>query len=376
MTRGSVRYSEETIRYSQAACPSVLLPFFFQNLQYTEMEYARQDQRLDSEGNVTSINFDEFYAERVANFERERTLFDHYIRLIKPEHNEAHDLEWESRNLIEESRLAKQAVDGVDAKLKSLQLEIENVSKDIYLLTEAKTMRDEQIARLMHLARPVGRDVAYLYKDLFPSRSDSKSAKSTKAAAVKTTEQKQQESAQQLFKVVKTGEVLKLEGRLQDETMRAMTYLRDLQIAIKEADEERRKSRLFYQVLRDEDVQAGTKLWQEVDRNEFQCFHAVAELLRLRYRILVAQRLEVVELEKLQQDKEQFICKEEQAKEQVCKSALLLYNLNDYKYFLFSSSFFYPIYYQSIIIGDVCMMLWCMHSLVVSHYIQVHLLLY
>mgnify|MGYP001807056202 CR=1 FL=1 len=119
------------------------------------MEYASPNQRRDLDGQAAPINFDEFYAERVANFERERSLFDHYIRLIKPEHNEAHDLEWESRNLIEESRLAKQAVDGVDAKLKSVQLEIENVSKDIYLMTEAKTMRDEQIARLMHLARPV-----------------------------------------------------------------------------------------------------------------------------------------------------------------------------------------------------------------------------
>eukprot|EP01031_Cornospumella_fuschlensis_P050590 gene50590-61881_t len=219
------------------------------------MEYASTNQRRDLDGQAAPINFDEFYAERVANFERERSLFDHYIRLIKPEHNEAHDLEWESRNLIEESRLAKQAVDGVDAKLKSVQLEIENVSKDIYLMTEAKTMRDEQIARLMHLARPVGRDVTYLYKDLFPARNDSKSAKSPKSAA-KTTEQQQNEHAQQLFKVVKTGEVLKLEGRLQDETLRTMTYLRDLQSAIKEADEERSKSRLFYQVVRDEDVQA------------------------------------------------------------------------------------------------------------------------
>lgn len=275
--------------------------------------YGRQE--------YSHVNFDEFYAERVASFERERNLFDQYIRLVKPEHNEAHDLEWESRNLQEEARLAKQAVGSVEDKLKLVLKEIGSATRELQELQQAQILRKEQIGRLTLLARPVGKDTAYIYRDLFPvnhanSPAHNLSAKS-KSAALKSAEKEQIEATNSLFKTIKTGEVVKLELRVHEETLRCTAHLRDLQCALRETEEERHASHVHHQLLREEDINSALNYWREVDRNEFQGFFAVSELLRLRYRILVAQRQEVEELERLQQDKETFVAKEEEAKHQL-----------------------------------------------------------
>jgi hypothetical protein len=242
-----------------------------------------------------TLDFDQFYAERVASFERERSLFEHYIRLVKPENDESHELEWESRNLVEERRLADQAVLSVESKLKAVQDEIADVSKEIKEMTHAQTLRREQIDRLTRLARPVGKDVTYIYPDLFPPHPDSdpalKTSSKARKAELKASEQRYLQETAVLFKTIKTGDVMKLEGRIHDETVRATAYLRDLQAALRETEDERFRTRLKYQALREDEVAEAQRMWQEVDRNEFQCFYAVAELLRLRYRILVAQRL-------------------------------------------------------------------------------------
>eukprot|EP00981_Chlorochromonas_danica_P002161 scaffold428_cov168-Ochromonas_danica.AAC.26 len=286
------------------------------------------------------INYDEFYAERVASFEKERNLFDHYIRLIQPEHNEAHDLEWESRNLLEEARLAEQAGSNIDMKLQTVQEDIAATRKLIEEAEYAQKLRKEQIQRLILLARPVDRDTTYIYKDLFPSHpsrqlsyssptaiaasrpvsgkiSSPTTAMTSAAKQSKAAAQAHQEEANKLFCTIKTGEVIKLELKLQEETVKCSAYLRDLRSALKIVDEDRHRNREEHSVVREEDMNKAMKMWREVDRNESQCFHAVSELLRLRYRILSAQRQEVEELEKLQQEKNEFIKREEETKKEL-----------------------------------------------------------
>lgn len=282
--------------------------------QYLSMN---QYQHLTSQDPPASaINFDEFYAERVSSFEKERNLFERYLRLIKPEHNEAHDLEWESRNLIEESRLAEQTAKGVEDQLQQVQQEIAGVQREIQEMEHAHTLRQEQIDRLMLLARPVGRDVTYIYKEHFPVNHAVRTNKS-KAAELKAAQAEQLDQTNMLFKTIKTGEVVKLEQRVHEETLRATTYLRNLQAAIRTVENERYEAKQSHHVVREEDVSAAEHLCAEVDRNENQCFFAVSELLRLRYRILVAQRQEVEELEQLHQEKESFVAKEEQTKREL-----------------------------------------------------------
>lgn len=318
-------------------------------LRQQDVELHDQDQEGGGVRGRKWINYDEFYAERVASFEKERNLFDHYIRLIQPEHNEAHDLEWESRNLLEECRLAEQAGSNIDVKLQTVQEDIAATQKLIEEAEYAQKLRKEQIQRLILLARPVDRDTTYLYKDLFPShpsRQLSYSSPTATAAAVaasrpvsgqasrtgnsspttmmtsaarqsKAAAQAHQEEANKLFCTIKTGEVIKLELKLQEETVKCSAYLRDLRSALKVVDEDRQRNREEHSVVREEDMNKAMKMWREVDRNEFQCFHAVSELLRLRYRILSAQRQEVEELEKLQQEKEEFIKREEETKKEL-----------------------------------------------------------
>lgn len=274
---------------------------------------------FQTQGHRSPMNFDDFYAERVASFDRERHLFDQYIRLVKPEHNEAHDLEWESRNLQEEARLAKQAVASVEQKLKIIQQEVITTTREMRELEAGQVLRKEQIERLVLLARPVGKDTTYIYRDLFPKNhaSDFTGARSPgkgKAATSKSIAEEQQEEANSLFRTIKTGEVVKLEQRIHDETLRCTSYLRDLQMALQQAELERLTTAQQQAILREDDVNTATNCWKEVDRNEFQGFFSVSELLRLRYRILVAQRQEIEELERLQHDKEAFVRKEEDAK--------------------------------------------------------------
>jgi coiled-coil domain-containing protein 77 len=267
-----------------------------------------------------TINFDEFYNERVASFDKERNLFDHYLRLIKPEQNEAHGLEWESRSLQEESRLARQAAESVEERLKHVHHEIASVSREIQELQHAAALRNEQIKRLSHLARPVCHDVTYIYKDIFPAREmPAVPAKSPKSG-VKAFELGEAEHTKDLFKIIKTGEVVKLERRIQEETIRATSHLHDLRLALQEAEEERSRAKQQHQILRDEEIYQATLLWKEADHNELQCYHAVSELLRLRHRILIVQRREIEELEQLQKEKEAFLQKEGEVKRQCIES--------------------------------------------------------
>ena len=119
------------------------------------------------------------------------------------------------------------------------------------------------------------------------------------------------------YKPLKTGEVLKLEQRLSHETQKATTYLQELMLSIREAEEERHRYCRMKAVSNDDALKNARTLYETVDETEAQCFLAVSELLRLRVSILTAQREEVEQLELLQKDKAFFIEKEEKTRQQV-----------------------------------------------------------
>lgn len=58
-----------------------------------------------------TMDFEEFYAERVTQFERERKVFRDYAALVTPDRNESHNLEWENKKLDNTAQEVKAEVD-------------------------------------------------------------------------------------------------------------------------------------------------------------------------------------------------------------------------------------------------------------------------
>ena len=114
-----------------------------------------------------------------------------------------------------------------------------------------------------------------------------------------------------------------MEKRVQEETIRVSSYLQDIQYGIQRAEEEQHKSTKYQESYQSQDVSEAKRLWQEVDQSEYQNYHAISELLRLRYSIMIAQREEVEELERLQSDKISFLQREERLKAEVGSPCLI-----------------------------------------------------
>jgi hypothetical protein len=258
------------------------------------------------------MDFEEFYAERVAQFERERRIFREYAALVPPDRKESHNLEWENKKLDNTASEIKIEVDRHAKEAKLLETQIHATMEELNSLKSAKEARNLQIQRLCKLSNPVQRDVTYLVEERFNLRSTRDSEARSGDIILGTVPAG--------YKPMKTGEVIKLESRLQSETLKTTGYLEDVRIAIREAEEERHRYRKMKVSSTVDDLAEAKTLYQAVDELEAQSFLAISELLRLRVSILIAQREEMEQLELLQRDKAYFIEKEETTRNQVCLS--------------------------------------------------------
>jgi hypothetical protein len=155
----------------------------------------------------------------------------------------------------------------------------------------------------------VQRDITYLVEERFNLRGGARSEERLGEVILG--------SVPVGYKPMKTGEVIKLENRLQSETLKTTSYLEDLRLSIREAEEERLRYRKIKVTSTVDDLAEAKQLYQTVDEIEAQSFLAVSELLRLRVSILIAQREEVEQLELLQREKAFFVEKEEKTRQQV-----------------------------------------------------------
>lgn len=104
---------------------------------------------------------------------------------------------------------------------------------------------------------------------------------------------------------------------MDSETVKATSYIQDLLAGIQEAEEERFRKKVGNKDELNAIVVEANVLLSSVEKYEFHCFMAVTELLKLRVNILIAQREEVEELERLEHEKKFFTIKEERTKQQV-----------------------------------------------------------
>jgi hypothetical protein len=287
--------------------------------------------------------FEDFYADRVIHFERERRVFREYVALITPDQHESHNLEWENKKLENSASDTKSEVNKYNKEARNLETQIKSTIEEINGLKSAKEARIQQIMRLSKLSTPVQRDVTYLVTERFAPRSDSKGAEGLGTIASG-------------YKPMKTGEVLKMEKRLAEETSKTTSYLQDVLLSIREAEEERHRYRKMKVTSNDVAIQKAKELYLAVDETEAQSFLAVSELLRLRVNIMIAQREEVEQLELLNNDKAFFIEKEEKTRQQVRLYILILpIQRNFFCPYLFSHiPFFGPVDFRYDIDATSC----------------------
>lgn len=261
------------------------------------------------------IDFDEFYTERVSNFENERSVFANYFRLIEPKRDTTYNLEWENRKLHEETRLSQLETAEIENKLNKLRTEIAGYQREIAEEQNAQFVRRQQIVKLEELARPVEHDITYIVPDRLPQNREPKFANVLQDTSPSSPRKPRE--TKQIWKTVKTGELIQLEGRLRDETLRVSAYLQDVHAAVKNAAENRYLRTATYTEGHSKDIEVAKELWKENDTVDFRSFYAVVELLKLRYRIMLAQREEVEELEHLQRERDEFFEKEKAMRAEV-----------------------------------------------------------
>jgi hypothetical protein len=312
---------------------------------------------LEKPSRQLQIDFDEFYSQRVNNFEKERSIFNYYFTLIQPKKNDTYSLEWENRKLLEETRLSELEYSQIDEKIAKVRQEVDAIKQQIFTEDNNKSFRRQQISRLEELSRPVEHDVTYIIPDRFAEyyshiptqnsnqegehdkkfRNRSMTGKLKKSPA---SGQKQSSSPPKTsfaessspsttlrippYKAMKTGEVIQLEGRLHDETIRLSSYLQDVQILIRTAVENRYLKTVHYLEAQRSTIDYAKELWEEHESLDFQCFYSVAELLKLRFRILLAQREEIETLERLQMERDEYQYKEESLKQEILQEMSML----------------------------------------------------
>lgn len=194
-----------------------------------------------------------------------------------------------------------------------ISLDIEVAKKELLLKKEelhdmklAQTARRSQIARLSQLAQPIEPDVTYLFdeKPLPSGMIDSGPSVSHKRTHM-------------FPKQIRTGDMLQLENRVDQVTRIAMSAFTDFEHEFISA---RSISSACEEMVLDKiktHIEKAKKLIDEMDQLDQQSFFSVRELLTLRLKILVAQRMEVEELHQLVKEKQFFEQKENEMKSQL-----------------------------------------------------------
>jgi len=328
---------------------------------------------------------EEFYAERIGNFDAERKIFSEYVRIISPSKGELHVLDFEYRQGQDNAAAAIAERENAQQELRKLRKEISMAKEELRALTEGQESRREQIERLSELSQPVQRDTTYLILDRYLSRGEQMQYKGVTVTSAIDLDRLAQASSSEIggevsdahvgtqqggdsnaarggkgggkgngngkspggsggssnssssnsstgivtsskhyMKNVRTGDIIQLETRLDEETSKATNGLSKMQTALREVDEG--SSRLDVAVTSTLEAARGeaSALINEVDRLDYQGFLSVSELLRLRLRIMIAQREEVEELSRLHADKAFFLAKEKQTREQLVADMALM----------------------------------------------------
>lgn len=285
-----------------------------------------------------------FYNERIKNFANERQRFAHYVTLIKPNARELHTLEWELKKKgddgtftsgisSEEKVVASAEVQEFEATFRKVSQDIFDNKSELDELLRALAVKRGQIEQMQKLPQPVQRDVTYMFDDKYSYRvtnghptlpsvpAQPKSSLMKIAFGLKTVETitrtmppapptgtTSQNSAS--IGKLKTGEVVKRETEVRKETDRIIDSLNVFQDHMAEAKEFIGQTLQQANMTIGEEREETKRLIEECDSLDNQCFLSVSELLKLRAKMMVAQREEFEELDNINREKVQCSAKE------------------------------------------------------------------
>lgn len=282
-----------------------------------------------------------FYTDRILHFDVERRICAEYIGMITPNSGEMHILDWDYRQQEQGNSVSKRDISSLEVEHARVQREIDQCKEELDDLGQEQGVRHSQIKRLAELARPVARDTTYIFTEKYPPSSHASSnAKNSNAnnnsaiTAPPTPNDKKEDNTldtndkdfiRNVIRNVKTGDVASLERGINEESSKALLYIKQLNIAVKDAESAIARQRKL--IIADSSKvvrQQAEKLISETDKLDYECYLAVSELLKLRLKIMAAQREEVEELEKLQHDKRVFLSRENQTKNQLINEMQLM----------------------------------------------------
>ena len=287
----------------------------------------------------TSTNSEEFYKVRIENFPIEREIFNNYVELITPNRGELHVLDWEYRSGLENAQFVVEEREKEEADMRRVEKEIVQRRADLKLMKSKQDQRIRQIHRLSELSQPVERDSTYIFEDRYHNKSNLNlysgviftngplgfageggegEDKTNKNESLRVDVMDGKNKSNNVIKSLRTGEIIQLEGKLEDETRKLNTSISELDLALKEVDLGTRTLDAVVMQSLDSSRTEAADLIKEVDKLDYQCYLSVSELLQLRLKIMRAQREELEELSQLKSDKDYFAAREKQMKEIVC----------------------------------------------------------
>jgi hypothetical protein len=260
------------------------------------------------------MNSYEFYTHRISNFVNERKIFTDYEKILTSHCSamDSHSLVWDKENhsLVE---MKKSELKSLDDELERLEVERSDLQELIRNYQESKNERREQLDKLSTLTQPVQYDTTYLIPDRFPQKT-----------LVGQKPKQLPVNPLHSIKQLKSGDIMILESRLSDETRKIESHVKTFDnktINYLNLITERK-------AMLEEGVKPLTvgveKLIDELEYLDRQCYVSVVELLGLRLKIMISQREEVDELDRLSQDKDFITAREAETREQLISEMQLM----------------------------------------------------
>lgn len=247
------------------------------------------------------MNILDFYEERIKHFDDERQLFHEYINLVHISKKEKHMLDWNNRQMHSDMREAKEELDRAKKHLLRLNDDLQHRTIELEEVKNSQVNRKKQIQLLSELSCPVEHDFTYVFEDRF------KLAAQTAARPKEAVEGKK----------FRSGEVIRLEQKLA-ETGKAVEH--KIHKILENSTVSEYELKQGYDELIDDVIEARVatdSLITTVNKCDEQSFASVAELLRLRLKITVAQREEFEEIVNLQKDKDRFARREQDVRQRI-----------------------------------------------------------
>lgn len=250
-----------------------------------------------------------FFTERVNHFDEERKLIARYKSLVTPVKSEMHQLSWDTSQQHEAGEQAAREVQKVIDETDLAHKELEFKREELADMREAQIARKSQLVRLSQLAQPIESDVTYLFNE--------KDRHSGKRNVIESAPSENQVAPANALKQTKTGDLIQLENKVQEITKLVVAKFSDFDVEFVNANvvSHRCEQEVMDKVKRA--ISEARVLIDEMNSINQQAFFSVHELLHLRLKIMVAQRMEVEELESLTKEKQYFLLKERELRDQL-----------------------------------------------------------